>query len=660
MGMGLGSKIFLAFVIMIALSIGISYVGWKSASNLGDSLSDNVNLVLPAKDALENLMQNSESIRSAQRAMLIPTLTMPVREQNHKIFADRIAAISESLKATNNLFETHKDDIAGWDKLDAMSRQVMPLGTKWAGDNVRLFELFREMEATTILNPDVLLRDLQRYRGDHYQLLARLGGMLANNEDDGGPDITGADNLCAFGKWRVSFDDGSAFYSRNPEMRKAMDIMTEPHRNFHRTAHEVQRLLRDNPDVNRQVALAAFLECFADAAKVVQTFDIMVAEAEKARKIYNDANELATAVIMPQSNDLMAKLQELVNYNDANSREISKASIAESDSALRTMLVLGGVSLGIGFFLAAFLLYTIRHSLTGPINRIIDSLSEDAASLTSMAERFCDTSKALSDGAQNQAAALEESSSALEQLASMTRKNADNANQVNHLMEGNATQIRDGSDAVSRMASAMGEINVSAEKISNINSTIESIAFQTNLLALNAAVEAARAGEAGKGFAVVADEVRNLAQRSAVASRDTSSLIGSTVHNVANGSTITNEIESRFATITSVTDQIVKMISEITVATNEQAQGMDQINTSMARIDRITQENAKNAEESAADSVTLNERSENLMNTVFSLGSVLGARTEQRIAAALKEANSRVPAKAVTPGRRFKALPAPK
>lgn len=201
----------------------------------------------------------------------------------------------------------------------------------------------------------------------------------------------------------------------------------------------------------------------------------------------------------------------------------------------------------------------------------------------------------------------------------MTRQNADNANTANQTIQDTQKRVARGSEAVKRMAGAMSEISDSSDRIGRIIKTIEEIAFQTNLLALNAAVEAARAGDAGKGFAVVADEVRNLAQRSAQAARDTAELIQGTVARVKNGEEIVGQLQQSFVEVEAGTGQTTKLMAEITSACNEQAQGVEQVNIAVGQMDKITQQNASNAEESASAAEELSAQAEHLNDMVRQL-----------------------------------------
>src|SRR5688500_12262536 len=150
----------------------------------------------------------------------------------------------------------------------------------------------------------------------------------------------------------------------------------------------------------------------------------------------------------------------------------------------------------------------------------------------------------------------------MEEIASMTRMNAENTHQAAGMMADAEKQVHGANAALSAMVASMSAIKESSDKVSKIIKTIDEIAFQTNILALNAAVEAARAGEAGMGFAVVADEVRTLAQRSAQSARRTAALIEASMATTEEGGGTLNQVSSAFSGITGSVSRVKDLVEE--------------------------------------------------------------------------------------------------
>ncbi|MDC8756559.1 methyl-accepting chemotaxis protein [Janthinobacterium fluminis] len=244
----------------------------------------------------------------------------------------------------------------------------------------------------------------------------------------------------------------------------------------------------------------------------------------------------------------------------------------------------------------------------------------------------------LSSRTEEQASSLEETASSMEELTSTVRQNADNAQQANQLAATASGVAVKGGEVVARVVDTMESINDSAKKIVDIISVIDGIAFQTNILALNAAVEAARAGEQGRGFAVVASEVRNLAQRSASAAKEIKTLIGDSVDKVGAGSKLVAEAGSTMGEIVASVQRVTDIMAEISLATQEQSSGIDQINVAIGQMDQVTQQNAALVEEAAAAAESLQEQAGKLADVVgvFKLDGVSAGMAASRAGTAKK------------------------
>jgi methyl-accepting chemotaxis protein/methyl-accepting chemotaxis protein-1 (serine sensor receptor) len=217
----------------------------------------------------------------------------------------------------------------------------------------------------------------------------------------------------------------------------------------------------------------------------------------------------------------------------------------------------------------------------------------------------------------------------MEEMASMTRRNAENSHEAATSMAETERLVGDANAALSSMVTSMVSIKESSDKVSKIIKTIDEIAFQTNILALNAAVEAARAGEAGMGFAVVADEVRSLAQRSAQAARDTATLIEESIARANEGHQRVSQVSGAIEAITSSAGRVKGLVDAVSAASREQSQGIEQVTQAITQMEKVTQNTAATAEESAAASEELSAQAESSMVVVNRLAGLVGSQTTQ-------------------------------
>jgi len=298
------------------------------------------------------------------------------------------------------------------------------------------------------------------------------------------------------------------------------------------------------------------------------------------------------------------------------------------DEAQRRMMAGVAVAAGVVATLAALAGLWFARKIAGPIARVIANVSESSAQIQAAASQTSGASQSLAAGSSEQAASLEEVSASLEEMAGVTRRNAENAVKASELTRAARAAADGGVGDMQAMSGAMHEIKASSDDIAKIIKTIDAIAFQTNILALNAAVEAARAGESGMGFAVVAEEVRSLAQRSAQAARETAGKIEGAIGKTEQGVRISDKVERSLAEIVEKVREVDALVAEVAGASREQSQGVEQINHGVREMDRVVQSNAAAAEQSASASAELKNQAVSLNETVAMLRRLVGGQRE--------------------------------
>jgi len=275
----------------------------------------------------------------------------------------------------------------------------------------------------------------------------------------------------------------------------------------------------------------------------------------------------------------------------------------------------------------AFVVLRIVARATQQLRRTADGLQAATAKLDLESGQMAAGSQSLAQGASHQAASIEETSASSTEVSARARQSAEQMRKANDLVQKAQENFSSADKSLKEMLGAMTDIASASGKVAKVIKTIDEIAFQTNILALNAAVEAARAGEAGAGFAVVADEVRSLAQRSAVAARETATLIEESIASSAGGREKVNRVTESIEAISSHVQQASQCIEQAAAASGEQATGIEQIGRSIVQIERITQETAATANETAEASTRLGSHSSELKEMVVRLAQIVGHET---------------------------------
>ena len=302
-------------------------------------------------------------------------------------------------------------------------------------------------------------------------------------------------------------------------------------------------------------------------------------------------------------------------------REKAYAAAIRSSRLWLSVGLTSAIALGVG------LLVSVTVSASRKLISISSGLDDGAAGVAAAAGQVSGSSQSLAEGSSEQAASLEETSASLEEMSGMTSRNAENALSAKNLTDQTRAAAEAGATHMQTMAAAMDDIKASGDNIAKIIKTIDEIAFQTNILALNAAVEAARAGEAGMGFAVVAEEVRNLAQRSASAARETAERIEDSIRKSENGVQISAKVASSLDEIVTKARQVDELVAEIANASREQNQGIQQVNTAVSQMDKVTQATAASAEETASAAEELNSQASSMKDLVVELRAIVAGAT---------------------------------
>ena len=462
---------------------------------------------------------------------------------------------------------------------------------------------------------------LREKKTDHLQWAHRVKDVFVDHALKK-IDVEMDHKKCDLGEWLFS-EEVAEKKKNDPEFAALVRELEEPHKKYHESAKTIQKLLSED---KRDEAGTYYLENTQPLAhETLSKIDAIIAWRDKMVEGMKAANAIYADKTVPELREVQRILNEV--RTEAKNNLMTDKIMLDAARATKWNVSLVGVFSICAAILLAFL---ISNSIIRILSNVSLQMLEGAGQVAAASEQVSAASQSLAEGASEQAASIEETSSSMEEMASMTKQNANSAQNAKAMME-EANRIVDRVNGhMKDMSDAVVEISDSSEETGKIIKTIDEIAFQTNLLALNAAVEAARAGEAGAGFAVVADEVRSLAMRAAEAAKSTNKLIENTIQAVKNGNELTTLTQKAFAENVEISSKVGDLIQEMSAASSEQAQGIEQVNIAVGQMDKITQQNAANAEESASASEELNAQAERMRESAEALLALVGGSNRNR------------------------------
>lgn len=642
----IGRKLITAFLTVAVITLLLGLVGYYGATQSNQAIGEIGAIRLPSVQSLLIISEAQTAVDGAENALLSRDIGLQARQEKYASLAAAWKRAEEAWKVYEPLPQTSAEEatwkkfVPAWEAWKRDHQAYVVLSKEYdqtVADQRKGAELYAQMATQALtVNADsfgkaksILDRIVELYRAktDNLQTtnysrvdVLTAHALLAIKEAQTGVDAAENALLDRSGDLaarKTSYDRIEAAWQRVTAARKVYEPLTQ--------TPEEARLWQEF--VPAWEKWKSDHEAFVSLSK---TYDATVAGYRRGNELYQKMTQQALVANTASFTAAETLLTQLVGINDTTAADTTKTSRAQA--AVLKALSLIAMIVGVVAALALGLLIT--RGINRVLKRISENLNAGAEQTAAAAGQVSSASQSLAEGASESAASLEETSSSLEEVSSMTQRNAASAGQCNTLMAQAKETVSGMARATEEMSRTIAKIKASSDDTAKIIKTIDEIAFQTNILALNAAVEAARAGEAGAGFAVVADEVRNLAQRCAQAAKETAAKIEESVNNANQGVQVTGRVaESLQQTVTN-SGKVAELVAEIAAASQEQAQGINQVNTAVTQMDKVTQSNAANAEESASAAEELNAQADALREAVAELLQLVDGRQASYVGAA--------------------------
>jgi len=637
----LSGKLAFGFGCLMLISVGLGTANYYSAAQNALQIHALAEESLPSVEALLTIKEQANAIKAAMRTLLSLDSDPAVRRLQPEAITAARAAYGEALKKFEVIPRTPESDalwpqfqaeLKAWREANNEFLQISGRFDKMAetfnrserGKNLRYRAAMQQAVVLTYEAKAEFKEQIQEWkniliRGHNPEDFAKYLAAFNKREQTVQTQLTEVQGLL--------HDLGLAL---SLESKQAAD---------HLDLGRIYRLaLRNRTQLDAEGAKAMDVQVRGMDRPVAQAMDAFVALANQAHsevsEIESQLDHQLLVVVLEAQRKADASIDKLLQYNATQVAEDSRHAIALCEFYKGMALVVTLMGLGGGVVLA----WLISRSITKPINEVAAILYAGADQTSSAAGEVTSASQSLAQGSSEQAASIEETSATMEEMTSMTKHNVETAHKANQLAKLARAAAEKGGADVQSMSAAMGAINASSTDIAKIIKTIDEIAFQTNILALNAAVEAARAGEAGAGFAVVAEEVRTLAQRCAQAAKETSAEIESAISKTAHGVEISERVAHALVDIVSQSRQVDELVAEMTSAAAEQSQSISQVGTTMVELDRVTQNNAASAEETAAAAEQLHAQALSIHDAIEQLMQLVSGR-KHRLAAMSRQAS---------------------